>query len=970
MPGIGVQARGKRRGRAQLNPGQPGLGSYAFINFLKGGSFYIPTRFAYPGHLNASGYPQTAPATTGHDIVYTVDIPADYPGNWVLRWTGSFGSAGYGVAISGTFGTYSYESPNSFVTVADPSYGIRMKGTDGYVEFTPPTDTTSLSLTFYGGKDFSGVTDVALYRKDQETLYERGEIFNPDYVEHIRDLNPRELRFLGWDDVNNSMCAAYAHLRPESYSHYQGLYWISSIWGGTASVTSGAYTVALADFVLADKAAVQFFVPSGTDINVANPTLSVNGTTAKPLADQYWSVFSTSGQSGNYEYITAGQVATAIYDAKLDRWAYIDSGFNGPSVPISVQAAFCNKVRKDGWFLAPHVFNSASFESWGREIRNKLSPTLNAYVVLSNENLLPSATLQKSYMEKYAEAAGWPFPTYDNGFQTWSLKSRELFVATKTVWAESGVWSTLKNTGEFLIFNSLGYNLNFFYKGVALTLDSSGNFTTGSGGTCSGSVANGVLTVTGTPSFVVRAGMAVSGPGVTGTVRVRYYTGSGATGGAGTYQLDSSTSTNSGTYTLSSAGSGNAVAADYTRAVADGGDGRPYEFMDCSSSAVYWRGPLMCNPFTPNDGPTGSITSGTLQTAQSITGITNAATGVVQKNSHGYNNGDRLYLTCSGMSTLNGSWTTVANKTTNDFELSNTVNSSGAAMSSDTTSAGTFASGTMARVIPGLYDELITAADDYDSGNSAQIASALAWMSDHQRQGTKLLADGVTEQLGGATTLGQYQGGDGLMYWTQIRDNIVDPLGLPFIAYEGGFEGGIFGFPFWSRLGYDLETTQKVNALNYGWRKSDYARDELIYFYELFASVTGFLSPSYSIDVGVFAANILAGSITGTTLTVTSNTVQGTATVYPGYTITAREIEPGTTIVRQLSSTEGDGSWGGEGTYEVSKSQTTGAVAKIRLWAPLIWSLSLAPGTSGYEPNTGSDDLGTHEGFKRFSTNY
>lgn len=83
-----------------------------------------------------------------------------------------------------------------------------------------------------------------------------------------------------------------------------------------------------------------------------------------------------------------------------------------------------------------------------------------------------------------------------------------------------------------------------------------------------------------------------------------------------------------------------------------------------------------------------------LETAQSITSISKANPGVVGKVAHGYNNGDWLYLTATGMVELNGRFVKVANKTADTFELTDIHGGANI----NTTAFGAFVSGTMARV--------------------------------------------------------------------------------------------------------------------------------------------------------------------------------------------------------------------------------------------------------------------------------
>jgi hypothetical protein len=84
----------------------------------------------------------------------------------------------------------------------------------------------------------------------------------------------------------------------------------------------------------------------------------------------------------------------------------------------------------------------------------------------------------------------------------------------------------------------------------------------------------------------------------------------------------------------------------------------------------------------------------TVNTGQSVTSITLASPGVVTKTAHGYSDGDRLELyDFVGALQLNGREIIVANKTANDFEL---TDSDGTAI--DTTAYTAFTSGNMAEI--------------------------------------------------------------------------------------------------------------------------------------------------------------------------------------------------------------------------------------------------------------------------------
>lgn len=75
--------------------------------------------------------------------------------------------------------------------------------------------------------------------------------------------------------------------------------------------------------------------------------------------------------------------------------------------------------------------------------------------------------------------------------------------------------------------------------------------------------------------------------------------------------------------------------------------------------------------------------------AKTITGITLAAPGVVASASHGYSNGDYLYLEVQGMWQLNGRVFRVCSVATDTFRLEDVSGGTGI----DTTAFGTFSSG-------------------------------------------------------------------------------------------------------------------------------------------------------------------------------------------------------------------------------------------------------------------------------------
>jgi len=101
-----------------------------------------------------------------------------------------------------------------------------------------------------------------------------------------------------------------------------------------------------------------------------------------------------------------------------------------------------------------------------------------------------------------------------------------------------------------------------------------------------------------------------------------------------------------------------------------------------------------------------------LAAAKTITGITKASPGVVTSTSHGYSNGDIVFLTVSGMYQINDKPVRVAGVTTDTFQLEGV----------DTTSFDTFSSGTAEKVTLGT--SITTATTITSSGGNFDMINA------------------------------------------------------------------------------------------------------------------------------------------------------------------------------------------------------------------------------------------------------
>lgn len=98
-----------------------------------------------------------------------------------------------------------------------------------------------------------------------------------------------------------------------------------------------------------------------------------------------------------------------------------------------------------------------------------------------------------------------------------------------------------------------------------------------------------------------------------------------------------------------------------------------------------------------------------LAAAKTITGITKASPGVATSTSHGFSNGDIVFLTISGMYQLNDKAVRVAGVTADTFQLEGV----------DTTSFDTFSSGTAEKVTLGT--SITTATNITSSGGNFDL---------------------------------------------------------------------------------------------------------------------------------------------------------------------------------------------------------------------------------------------------------
>lgn len=420
--------------------------------------------------------------------------------------------------------------------------------------FGSPTNNTGWNITFFNEGSASGVntggpvqiTEFLLMREDQEALYDAGEIFNPDYIAMMRRMNPRVVRYLGWNHINNSNRAQHIHDTPNGYISYSVPQWPPSLFVTGAAHDSGTDTYSVSApsgwAGLVDGATVQFKSPA-TNLTTA-PKLNVGGTGAIVIKTQAQNLNQAINTAGGTDSITLNTSNTFVYNAKIGTWVYSRGGLIA-SVPLDVQTDLCNKLAVGCWYQFPAFYTDTAVASYVQQILGRLNPSLTTWLEYGNEfGSTGAAFTQTFWAAMMSYAKGMP----NSGGIGWhyqlGTRARELFGdVIPPLWPAG---RELKRVGMTLIFLSFTTGARVRYGGGDQTYDSNGLFTNGNAGDYTavggtGGVSTTTLTISGAPAGgrLIQRGDIVNG------VPIQSY-GTGA-GGTGTYTLGSSLNIANGT---------------------------------------------------------------------------------------------------------------------------------------------------------------------------------------------------------------------------------------------------------------------------------------------------------------------------------------------------------------------------------------------------------------------------------------
>lgn len=187
---------------------------FPFLNFANQWlNVQASAGYDFPRILDANGYPTSAPA---QDIFGRIYFPFEKSGpttHWVLKWKGRNGNSSVsnlGMAFSDLGCTvisgsqYVSGSTATSLNTRNPTGSV-----DGRIEFTMAKQNSSAAFKFNAGMVVDGTLNNFYFGLanvsggvQYESLWDAGEIVNPDYVSVIQTLNPRGIRTINWTFCN------------------------------------------------------------------------------------------------------------------------------------------------------------------------------------------------------------------------------------------------------------------------------------------------------------------------------------------------------------------------------------------------------------------------------------------------------------------------------------------------------------------------------------------------------------------------------------------------------------------------------------------------------------------------------------------------------------------------------------------------------------------------------------------------
>jgi hypothetical protein len=446
-------------GRTQINLdgymiGDSGTGGGAFINMFKA---YRISSTPEPGKLDDQGYPKESLSS---DVAGQMTIPQSIQGptvEWVIKVTGTrqmrilldqpMTKVSQSGLVTVTGGT------NSAMTCSFAG--------EGRVVFTVTSLFSTLSTYFKSGGTFAtGTGEVVLVRATDEAAYDAGDLYTPEFISFLSGLNLKTIRTMPWmkagGNYSNEVQWRY-RVTPDHISWLTGRF-PTGTWGGTAGGTDTYTAPAATDYPSGAYVGGEVFQCQFTNANtVTAPTLNVGGRGAKTIKLR-------TGGAMFAGSISAGAIATLVFDDLLDCWLY-NSGRIVFSVPIEAQVSLANTLGVNLWRCYPEMADDTYVSTDAAYIKDNLSTSLKAYLEYGNE-VWNGAFPHTVWATNRGLALGFPSGDGRAIYGYYALRHRQIMGSITTLWGAQG------NLKRVLAFQGAGNNSandTYRFKGTDLS---------------------------------------------------------------------------------------------------------------------------------------------------------------------------------------------------------------------------------------------------------------------------------------------------------------------------------------------------------------------------------------------------------------------------------------------------------------------------------------------------------------------
>lgn len=277
-----------------------------------------------PNELDANGMPNSLPSGSIYTVV-NASSQAEYPGNWLISWTG-----GGTIFVNYEAGGTSQSGSNASGCTLSGTNNIQCSNSGCSAPCSASYQLGSLVETASSGISFQitiAATDVGnpienLSMRNVNDPVENlttGVIFGKQYKSIILQANPQRIRFADWTNFNGSHCAYWADRKPTSYYSWAAPEMRSSLYHSLTFDGTATYTASGTVGTPTEKQHL-LVKYNNNGASGAQNFLKFGGT-SYPILD-------TSANANNYQPIS-GNIDLLTYDGDLG--GFIPTIFTGQS---------------------------------------------------------------------------------------------------------------------------------------------------------------------------------------------------------------------------------------------------------------------------------------------------------------------------------------------------------------------------------------------------------------------------------------------------------------------------------------------------------------------------------------------------------------------------------------------------------------------------------------------------------------